>query len=271
MLYKVRQLINSFVNLSCILTWAVSLIGLLQEESDFHQLTGFVLVFGQGTKCCESNHCALSVTLERVLMALMRSETTHHSSSNKHVIFQKLPPLEKFFRVHDKNIWMTAFINRKIYIYNQYCYLRFAALPISWAQLKVRLLKKIQDLCTYPCELKHAQPGVSFLPYTGSQLQTEGVFFLLLCNYAVAFLGSVYNQFNAYILGYLWGNICCQDEGPPRTSPSPASELWAHLQSQPQAPQRKTSGQIVFDFSKEKHTQHYKLLKFTQCCTRRDG
>lgn len=93
--------------------------------------------FWQGTKCCESNHCALSVTLERFLMALIGSETTQHSSS-KHLIFQKLVSTGKNFRVHVKNMWTTAFINRKIYIYSQYCYLRFAALPISWDQLKVR-------------------------------------------------------------------------------------------------------------------------------------
>lgn len=41
---------------------------------------------------------------------------------------------------------MAAFSNRKIYIYNQYCYLRIAALHIFWAQLKVPHYLKIQSL-----------------------------------------------------------------------------------------------------------------------------
>lgn len=104
-------------------------------------------------------------------------------------------------------------------------------------------------------------------------LQTERVFFLLLSNYAVAFLGFVYNQFNAYILVYLGGTIWCQDGEPPQTQLQ--SSVMGRSAKSASSSSRKNSGQIRFNylghsfFLKEKTTQHYKLLKFTQCCTRK--
>lgn len=103
-------------------------------------------------------------------------------------------------------------------------------------------------------------------------LQTERVFFLLLSNYAVAFLGFVYNQFNAYILVYLRGTIWCQDGEPPQTQLQ--SSVMGRSAKSASSSSRQSSGQITFDhidhsFLKKKTTQHYKLLKFTQCCTRK--
>lgn len=98
-----------------------------------------------------------------------------------------------------------------------------------------------------------------FLSYTGSQLQTERVFFLLLSNYAVASLGFVYNQFNAYILGYLCGTICCQDGEPPHTQLQ-SSVMGISAKSASSFP-RNSSGQIMFNyfdhsffFKEKKHT-----------------
>lgn len=98
-----------------------------------------------------------------------------------------------------------------------------------------------------------------FLSYTGSQLQTERVFFLLLSNYAVAFLGFVYNQFNVYILVHLCGTICCQDGEPPEMQLQ-SSVMGISAKSASGSP-RNSSGQIVFDyfdhsffFKEKKHT-----------------
>lgn len=103
-------------------------------------------------------------------------------------------------------------------------------------------------------------------------LQTERVFFLLLSNYAVAFLGLVYNQFNAYILVYLRGTIWCQDG---ETTTNTVASVMGRSAKSALSSSRKSSGPrsglitlTILSFLKKKTTQHYKLLKFTQCCTR---
>lgn len=96
-------------------------------------------------------------------------------------------------------------------------------------------------------------------------LQTERVFFLLLSNYAVAFLGFVYNQFNAYILVYLRGTIWCQDGEPPQTQLQ--SSVMGRSAKSASSSSGKNSGQIRFDyighsfFFKEKNHTTLKIAK----------
>lgn len=95
-------------------------------------------------------------------------------------------------------------------------------------------------------------------------LQTERVFFLLLSNYAVAFLGFVYNQFNAYILVYLRGTLWCQD-GEPQTQLQ--SSVMGRSAKSASSSSGKSSGPIRFDhidhsfFFKEKNHTTLQIAK----------